>query len=127
MCAGERDPITRQRSAWTQGRAMPIEGVRNESWTRQAGDGELIALVGRELTGWHMSISHRRHTRKGPVYVRYPRWDEIADARDLLLPVGVTFVMVLPKEGEYVACHKTTFHLHELTVGLAEYAARGDL
>jgi len=44
---------------------------------------------------------------------RYPTWDEIADARDQLLPVDVGFVMHLPARGEYVAVHPTTFHLHE--------------
>ena len=45
---------------------------------------------------------------------RYPTWDEIADARDELLPGDVEFVMYLPRSGEYVAVHDSTFHLHEL-------------
>jgi hypothetical protein len=44
---------------------------------------------------------------------RYPRWDEIAHARDELLPADIDFVMWLPRAGDYVALHDTTFHLHE--------------
>ncbi len=46
-------------------------------------------------------------------FSRYPRWDEIMHARDHLLPSDVGFVMHLPADGEYVALHPTTFHLHQ--------------
>lgn len=118
----ERDPITRQRSPWQRLTPMQIDEVIAENYRREVGDGYLVAIVAQEPTGWHLSISHRRQTRKGVEYVRYPRWDEIAQAREQFLPADRTFVMVLPRADQYVAAHKTTFHLHELTVALAEYA-----
>lgn len=68
--------------------------------------GDLTVLVGRESGNkwWHLSISHPN---------RYPTWDEIKHVRDELLPKDRTFVMFLPREGEYVNLHPNTFHLHE--------------
>jgi hypothetical protein len=62
----------------------------------------LQVLVGWSPGGWHLSISHVR---------RYPTWDEIAHARDKLLPKELTFVMVLPPPEEYVNLHPYCFHL----------------
>lgn len=59
---------------------------------------------------WHLSISHP---------ARYPHWDEIRDCRYDLLPLGVTFAMLLPPPGEYVNVHPNTFHLWELPAGAA--------
>ncbi len=64
------------------------------------GDGKLY---------WHLSISNP---------TRYPGWDEIKDARYNLLPLGVTFVMVLPPPNEYVNIHNNCFHLWEMPDGL---------
>lgn len=106
----ERRPITRQRSTWELFDRGEILGYSNEWHRRRVGDGELVACVAEEPTGWHLSISHRDH--RGELS-RYPTWDEIAHARDELLPADVDFVMFLPKAGDYVALHATTFHLHE--------------
>lgn len=103
-----RAPLTRQRSSWTAIGADPL-GLGSMS-IRNVSDGVLRALVADEATGWHMSISFVDH-RGAPS--RYPRWDEIADARDCLLPCDVGFVMHLPAVDEYVALHDSTFHLHE--------------
>lgn len=120
----ERNPITRQRSKWTPApadhlamlRAVGAEDVR--VFQRNVHDGHLSAIVAREPLGpdgemqWHLSISHRTN-HQPPRPGRYPTWDEIADARYLLLPDDLTFVMELPPPDEYVAAHDTTFHLHE--------------
>lgn len=55
--------------------------------------------------GWHLSISCRD---------RLPTWEEVQTARYELLPKHVNFVMVLPKEADYVNLHDYCFHLHEL-------------
>lgn len=110
MAPVKRAPITRQRSPWLEAEPELILGYVSRRFRREVGDGVLWAFVAEEPTGWHLSISFR--DRRGE-YTRYPRWDEIAHARDELLPDGVGFVMFLPVAGEYVALHDTTFHLHE--------------
>jgi len=96
-----RSPITRQRSKWTGS---------DEIYERRVSDGRLLAIVCEEPLGWHMSISHTGNDGK---LRRYPTWDEIAGARDELLPAEYGFVMHLPPAGEYVALHETCFHLHQ--------------
>jgi hypothetical protein len=104
-------PLTRARSEWEPDRGIEILGVVEAVWRRNVGDGRLTVIVGLEPKGWHMSISHADH-RGQPR--RYPRWDEIAEARYSLVPADVSMVMFLPPPSEYVAVHDTTFHLHEL-------------
>ena len=53
---------------------------------------------------WHLSISAPH---------RYPKWDEITDARYSLIPNEVTMYMYLPPKEEYVNVHPNCFHLHE--------------
>jgi hypothetical protein len=104
-------PLSRQRSPWRHvGSAPTVPGWTADLHVREVGDGMLRALVAEEPTGWHLSISFV--DRKGRAS-RYPRWDEITHARAELLPGDVGFVMHLPPDGEYVAVHDTTFHLHE--------------
>lgn len=110
MTAGPR-PLTRQRSPWQHVGTVPtVPGFTAEVHIREVGDGMLRALVAEEPIGWHLSISFIDR-RERPT--RYPRWDEITHARGELLPADVGFVMHLPPDGEYVALHDTTFHLHE--------------
>lgn len=104
------DPITRQRSKWEIVTTDQIDGYPNVWHGRRVGDGTLLACVAEEPTGWHLSISFRNH--RGD-YSRYPHWDEMIHARESLLPDDVEFVMVFPRAANYVAVHKTTFHLHE--------------
>lgn len=107
-------PITRQRSKWDQTGTFPLPaGVTGKVFKRAVGDGMLTAIVSQEPQGWHMSISHRFSGSKREPAGRYPHWDEIAHARDSLLPADVAFVMHLPTEDEYVAIHDTCFHIHE--------------
>jgi hypothetical protein len=106
-------PLTNIRSEWMEmrGGAQIIQGVEAKWFQRRTGDGILAACVSDEPgIGWHMSISFRDN--KGDLS-RYPRWDEIVDARETLLPVTLGFVMHLPSLDEYVALHATTFHLHQ--------------
>lgn len=105
-----RAPITKQRSVWVQRPGFDLPPVGAEWFVRNVHDGLLRACVIEEPIGWHLSISFVNQ-RGEPT--RYPTWDEIADARDLLLPADVAFVMHLPVAAEYVAVHPTTFHLHE--------------
>jgi hypothetical protein len=105
-------PLTRARSPWVEVEGEhEIAGVRARVWRRNVGDGRLAAICALEPDGWHLSISHAGH---GSRLVRYPTWDEIADARYALLPPDITVAMFLPPPGEYVALHDTTFHLHEV-------------
>jgi hypothetical protein len=89
---------------------MDVLGVTEQTWTRQVSDGDLLAIVGEEPDGWHLSISFRDHRDR---LSRYPRWDEISDARYRLVPDEVTMGMLLPPPEQYVAAHDTTFHLHQ--------------
>lgn len=109
----DRDPITKQRSEWqpwaTGVMTAELIGVPTATWIRNVHDGYLRAFVAEEPLGWHLSISFV-DKRQEPT--RYPTWDEIAHARELLLPSNIDFVLHLPSTN-YVAVHKTTFHLHE--------------
>ena len=70
--------------------------------------GSLFILVGHEPTEyglrWHLSISHP---------TRYPKWDEIKEARMRYIPQHVTMAMFLPGEADYVNIHPNCFHLWE--------------
>ena len=104
-------PLTPQGRPWHPRGIMHLpEGVLAHVYERGTGYGTLTAIVAQEPQGWHLSVSWR-NSRGRPT--RYPTWDEIADARYRLLPDDRDFVMHLPPPGEYVACHPTTFHLHE--------------
>lgn len=117
--AGERQPITRPRSEWREISDEVVELVAElggstyvRIYDRRVGDGSLRAVRSVDAGREHLSISWAPNgARQAP---RYPTWDEIADARDALLPPEMTFCMYLPKRGEYVAVHATTFHLHEV-------------
>lgn len=123
IATGTRDPITRQRSEWVDISRHPLvaNSLRQLAetgmseigiFTRRVGDGELRAIRSfDEGQGLHLSVSWVGKSERQAH--RYPRWDELADARDVLLPADVGFVMHLPPASEYVAVHDTTFHLHQ--------------
>jgi hypothetical protein len=78
-------------------------------------DGHLSVFVGKEPSGWHLSISHRQVRRGGhPTPGRLPTWEELVEARYLFTPQDVTMVQHLPPYEEYINIHPTTFHLWEL-------------
>ncbi len=78
------------------------------SGAKQYTMGSLRILVGHEETEygkrWHLSISHP---------TRYPKWDEIKEARMRYIPQSVTMAMFLPGEKDYVNIHPNCFHLWE--------------
>lgn len=75
--------------------------------------GECWIITAREPSGvegqllWHLSISHTD---------RHPTWDEIKVARYRLLPLDLTFGMILPPPRYYVNVPQQNhvFHLYEI-------------
>jgi hypothetical protein len=94
---------------WQELQPMHLPGIPDA--VRSFSKGDCRVLLGNEdrqrngVKRLHLSIS---------CHARYPHWDEIKDARYALLPLGVTFAMLLPPPGEYVNVHKNCFHLWEL-------------
>ena len=90
---------------WQQVGSDPITGCkifRAASLTVLLADEDTKEYA--ETGRWHLSISHP---------LRYPKWDEIVDARYTLVPDHLTMMMYLPPMSEYVNVHKNCFHLHE--------------
>lgn len=96
----------------------PFLGMR--CWQKDLPDGHLSVFLAREDGMWHMSISHRRDSKAGPVPGRNPTWPEIRDARYRFCPPDVTMAQLLPPLNEYVNHHETTFHLWEVPHDWAE-------
>lgn len=96
--------------AWRQLRAVVLG---SQAWQKDLPDGHLTVFVSTDDGARHLSISHRRDSRSGPVPGRNPRWEEIKDARYRFCPEVRYMVMVLPPLDEYVNVHETTFHLWE--------------
>jgi len=118
----QRAPITRQRSEWrevadpsTLAIADVVGSTDVHVYLRLVGDGHLRAIRSTDAGKLHLSVSwapqSERQARRRAW--RYPTWDELADARDVLLPAELEFAMILPRSSEYVALHDTTFHLHQ--------------
>lgn len=107
----KRTPRTRPRSKWTLLDASERHEIPYQRHLRNVNDGTLLAIVTDDPgVGWHMSVSHRDHNAQ---LRRYPTWDELAHAREELLPDDLLFVMRFPREEEFVNVHDTTFHLFE--------------
>ncbi len=83
---------------------LPMPMLETTAWAH----GALRALVSKEGEYWHLSISHP---------IRYPKWDEIKEARYALLPNECTMAILLPPKEEYVNIHPNCFHLHEVKSG----------
>jgi hypothetical protein len=105
-----RRPMTKARSEWVEVDNPVNATLGTTCWHRRVGDGLLAVLVGETPWGWHLSISFRDHRGR---LSRYPRWDEIAEARYRFCPADVTMCMVLPPPEEYLSVHDTTFQLHQ--------------
>jgi hypothetical protein len=80
--------------------AVPIPGIK--AYQR----GSIRALVSKDDGSWHISVSHPH---------RYPKWDEIRQARYDLIPNDVFMVMILPPKEEYVNINENCFHLWEIS------------
>jgi hypothetical protein len=106
-----RDPATKQRSPWVRHEPMRIDDEMVAVFRRRVHDGMLNALVSEEPKGWHLSVSHSLPNGDPG---RYPSWDELAHARDELLPPDLNFAMMFPPKEWYVALHPTTFHLFSI-------------
>ena len=77
----------------------PMPGSRAYAWHG------CHIIIAKEAGRWHLSISHPR---------RLPTWNEVRDARYLLLPADITMAMILPPPTQYVNVHPYCFHLHEI-------------
>lgn len=89
-------------------------------------DGQINVIVSHEPAShktnanlWHISVSH---TAYNEAQGRCPTWDEMKQAKYLLLPetVDVEMVMVMPLKTskEYVDVHPYTLHLFESEDGV---------
>jgi len=67
--------------------------------------GECSVLVTKEDDAWHLSIAHPG---------RYPRWDEISEARYRLLPEDKVIAMILPPRKAYINIHENCFQMFEI-------------
>lgn len=109
----KRKPLDLHVTPWRRFGTMALpEGVQAETHRRAVRDGRLTVIVAQEPQGWHLSISFKPDVRDR---LRYPTWDEIAEARYRFCPDGITMAMLLPPMETYVAVHDTTFHLHEVS------------
>ena len=106
----ERTPATKQRSPWVLSGPMVIEGVEHETAHRSVHDGQLVAIWGEDSAGWHMSISHRgANAQPG----RYPSKEELAHAREVLLPMQPAYIVRRSPMSADTIAHATVFHLTE--------------
>lgn len=92
-------------------------------WRPTADEGHLVVFVGQEPAQeplWHLSMSHSRLTRDGRrVPGRYPRWEEIHEARVRFTPDEVCMAIILPPRELYLNEHPTTIHLWQVPMELA--------
>lgn len=65
-------PLTRQRSSWREDSESAYPG--GGTYSRRVHDGILRAIVSHDgpKVGWHLSVSHRRVTKRGEELGRYP-------------------------------------------------------
>jgi len=68
--------------------------------------GSIRAIVSKDGGSWHISVSHPH---------RYPKWDEIRQARYDLIQNNAYMVMILPPKEDYVNLHENCFHLWEIS------------
>jgi hypothetical protein len=94
--------------SWTKRVAQSMPG--GFIYTCPTSDGFMLRACPMLENGrWHMSLS----VGGANGISRFPTWDEIADARDDLLPAKLDFVMILPPKWDYLNLHDV-FHLHEV-------------
>lgn len=91
----------------------------------------LLVLVGHEnrngesKKSWHLSISHGLDSQlmNRRIPGRIPTWDEIKEARYKFIPNDVNMAIMFPPKEHYINVHKTTIHLWEIPLAMAELAA----
>ena len=98
-----------ERNGWkAAGEYTLPDGSRAERFSK----GSCQVLLGHEDHGnrmrWHLSISCPH---------RYPKWEEIKDARYSLMPHDITVAQILPPPREYTNIHRNCFHLWEIEDG----------
>lgn len=87
---------------------IPVSGpmalFANQCGTKmyRSNKGCSIIVSNNENGRWHLSIAH---------LLRYPKWDEIKDARYKFIPDNIHVVMALPPKKFYINTHKNAFHL----------------
>jgi hypothetical protein len=86
------------------GKGCPLPPGTPESYY-ELGECRVIITHDGGTYGWHMSISHES---------RYPRWDEIAEARYRLLPAVHTMAIVLPPLDHYINDHPNCFQVIQI-------------
>jgi hypothetical protein len=82
---------------------FPETGTPPRYW--RLGECSVILTHDGRPFGWHLSIAHPH---------RYPKWDEIAEARYRCMKPEITVAMLLPPMEEYINVHKNCFQLHEI-------------
>lgn len=87
---------------------MPVP----ETWVFLKGDGSLRALIGRENVGTEKAEDFRWHISVAPYMNRVPSWDELVFAAHSLRP-GVTFIVGIPPESQWMSLHDYVIHLWE--------------
>jgi hypothetical protein len=67
-------------------------------------NGLLVAIRGRELCRWHLSVSHRQ---------RIPTWEELGNARDALIPKEAWMMVPHPPREYWMNFNRRVLHLWE--------------
>jgi len=68
-------------------------------------DRKVTVIMNTEEGRWHVSIAHPS---------RYPKWGEIREIREQLLPADVWLCIPYPPKAYWVNVHRFCFHLWEI-------------
>ncbi len=99
----DRPPLPLREIEDSGGIPFPETGVKPRFW--KLGECSVILTHNGYAFGWHLSIANPH---------RYPKWDEIAEARYRCLPPENTVALLLPPQEEYINLHKNCFQLREI-------------
>lgn len=113
--ADRRFPVSPVRLA--DGRLLTLErlfdmevapGIVQQAY-RWSGPKTLSVIAGAEHTPrfgvlYHVSVAYRE---------RLPSWKDVRLVRDALLPADRDFMMLLPREEDYISLHRFCFHVWE--------------
>ena len=110
---GARTVEQRFRKEWTRVESQRVVD-HVDTWILGVSDGALMAMVSNPdsiESEWHISVSFRDHKNRPS---RYPRWDEVAHARETFIPEDIAMALIFPRADEFVSLEHTTFHLHQI-------------